>query len=113
MEDNPINQKVLLNHLTKIGHICKIANNGQEALERLYSDDKFDVILMDIQMPIMDGLECTQKIREREALLNAERRMPIIGKLNWKFNCETQNAKLETRNTKREMRRNVKFEIKI
>lgn len=64
-EDNAINQKLALRLLEKRGHSVVIANNGKEALARL-DEDIFDLILMDIQMPEMDGLEATAIIRERE-----------------------------------------------
>jgi hypothetical protein len=73
VEDNPINQKVALHLLGKWGHRVTVANNGQEALDRLESD-RFDVVLMDMQMPVMGGVEATQFIRRREA----ERGLPRL-----------------------------------
>ena len=64
-EDNAINQKVVVAMLEKLGHHPTIANNGKEALS-LSSERDFDVLLMDVQMPEMDGLTATQAIRERE-----------------------------------------------
>lgn len=64
-EDNPINQKVALHLLQKKGHTVVVAENGQEVLEKLKTED-FDLILMDVQMPVMNGFEATQKIREME-----------------------------------------------
>ncbi len=64
-EDNATNQKLALRLLEKRGHSVVIANNGKEALAKL-EDDIFDLILMDIQMPEMDGLEATGLIREKE-----------------------------------------------
>ncbi len=61
-EDNPINQKVAIHILKRLGYNIDIANNGIEALESLERQD-YDVILMDIQMPEMDGDEATHKIR--------------------------------------------------
>jgi osomolarity two-component system sensor histidine kinase NIK1 len=54
-----------------------IANNGVEAIER-FRENKFDIILMDIMMPVMDGLEATIKIREEEKLNNIKKRTPIV-----------------------------------
>jgi len=63
-EDNLINQKVLIGVLSKSPAVITVANNGQEALDILFSNNvKFDLILMDINMPIMDGYIATSKIR--------------------------------------------------
>ncbi len=68
VEDNEINQKILQNILKKSGIQISIANDGQEALNILSSLKKpIDLILMDISMPIMDGYEATQKIRQNPA----------------------------------------------
>ncbi len=66
VEDNPVNQTVASKMLQKAGHHVSIAANGKEALEQ-YDAREFDLILMDVQMPIMGGLEAAQAIRAREA----------------------------------------------
>ena len=73
VEDNAINQEIALELLTGIGLIVSIANNGQEALE-LLEQDTFDLILMDVQMPVMNGYQATQLIRQ-DARFNT---LPII-----------------------------------
>ncbi len=65
VEDHPTNQKLALGLLGKWGHIATLARNGQEALDIL-ATRSFDVILMDMQMPVMGGIEATQRIRARE-----------------------------------------------
>jgi PAS domain S-box-containing protein len=74
-EDNLVNQKLAHRLLEKEGHQVVIANNGREAVAAVESQT-FDVVLMDVQMPVMDGLEATALIRERER--GTDRRIPII-----------------------------------
>ena len=62
VEDNPINQKLMSSLLKKMGCIFDIAGNGQEAVLRV-QEKKYDVVLMDLQMPVMDGFEATGIIR--------------------------------------------------
>ncbi|MBM3301291.1 MAG: response regulator, partial [Deltaproteobacteria bacterium] len=74
-EDNPVNQKLAAKMLEKMGHTFAVASNGQEAL-RCLEREKFDLILMDVQMPVMDGIEATKAIRDHE--LSTGTHIPIV-----------------------------------
>lgn len=64
VEDNPVNQRVVLAMLRKRGYTIEIANNGQEALDMLEAATiPYDLVLMDVQMPVLDGLEATRILR--------------------------------------------------
>jgi PAS domain S-box-containing protein len=77
VEDNPVNRKVAVRLLEKQGHTVITANNGREALEVLDRLDwKIDLILMDVQMPEMDGYQATAAIRERESRMGGH--LPIV-----------------------------------
>jgi len=65
VEDNPVNQELALRLLERRSHQVVVANNGAEAVES-FDRDHFDVILMDMQMPVMGGIEATESIRSRE-----------------------------------------------
>ncbi len=74
-EDNLINQQLAVRLLEKSGHRVKVCDNGQDALS-LVETEKFDVVLMDVQMPVMDGIEACLAIRAREELRGGH--LPVI-----------------------------------
>jgi signal transduction histidine kinase/CheY-like chemotaxis protein/HPt (histidine-containing phosphotransfer) domain-containing protein len=74
-EDNRVNQAVASRHLAKLGHTLVKANNGQEAID-LLQQQTFDLVLMDVQMPELDGFIATKKIRAREKSTHGH--IPII-----------------------------------
>ncbi|HTW64248.1 MAG TPA: PAS domain S-box protein [Bryobacteraceae bacterium] len=74
-EDNVVNQRVAMRILEKQGHTVVVAADGKKALAAL-ERDRFDVILMDVQMPVMDGVEATAAIRERESVTGDH--IPIV-----------------------------------
>ncbi len=67
-EDNLVNQKVASIMIQKMGHEAVIANNGLEAIQ-LLEKQEFDLVLMDVQMPIVDGLKAAKTIRDRQSLV--------------------------------------------
>jgi len=74
-EDNPVNQQLAVRLLQKRGHTVVVAQDGVETLQAL-EQDRFDLVLMDVQMPRMGGLEATAKIRDREQ--GTGKRIPIV-----------------------------------
>src|SRR6185503_20556135 len=74
-EDNPVNQQLIRRLLEKWGHNAIVAHNGGEAIE-LLEDGSFDCVLMDLQMPEINGFEATAVIRARERM--SGRHIPII-----------------------------------
>jgi two-component system, sensor histidine kinase len=85
-EDDKINQKVLLKMLSEKGHNVDIANNGIEALN-LFQKEKYDVILMDIQMPEMNGIDAMIEIRKIE---KDEKQTPIIALTAYALNGDRE-----------------------
>ena len=75
VEDNPINQRVCIGMLTRLGHEVELAQDGFAAVE-VATRRRFDAILMDVQMPVLDGLQATQQIRDHE-LASGLARTPI------------------------------------
>ncbi len=75
VEDDETNRKAIAEMLQRLGHGCDLAANGEAAVRAL-ARREYDAVLMDYQMPVMDGFEATRRIREREKVLR--RRTPII-----------------------------------
>ena len=100
VEDSVIIQKATTRLLRNIGHSADIANHGMECLQRI-SEKRYDLILMDINMPVMDGLETIQRIREDEASASidsqleggAGRRQIVVG-ISADSDTETRDAAL-------------------
>jgi len=74
-EDNVVNQRLAMAVLRRRGHRVTLAQNGQDAVDAV-ARERFDVVLMDVQMPVMGGLEATERIRERERAAGGH--LPII-----------------------------------
>jgi CheY-like chemotaxis protein len=76
-EDNPVNQKVIIAMLKKLGATPHVANNGKEALTQLMANpDQFALVLLDCDMPVMDGYEAAAAIRDWERQ-QGRKRMPV------------------------------------
>lgn len=73
VDDDPVLRELLVQHLMQGGHVIDAAGNGAEALHRL-NEEPFDLVLSDVDMPAMDGLELARAMRSDPAL----RRMPLV-----------------------------------
>lgn len=77
VEDNPVNQIVASKMLEKLGLTYEVVNNGEEAINKLKQPHEFDIVLMDCQMPVMDGYDATEAWREYESETELKR-LPVI-----------------------------------
>jgi signal transduction histidine kinase/DNA-binding response OmpR family regulator len=89
-EDNPINQKLARHVLERAGHQVTMVGNGREAVQAT-ATTSFDVVLMDLQMPEMDGMEATAQIRARERT-SPTRRLPIVALTAHAMNGDEQRC---------------------
>ena len=76
VEDNLLNQKLLVKQLTTSGHDVLVANNGREALDQIQNHPGIDLVLLDREMPVLNGYECLQELRHSE--LGSDRHLPVI-----------------------------------
>jgi CheY-like chemotaxis protein len=91
VEDNKLNQRLMESSLRRFGFHIELAGNGLEAVERYQADPhKFSLIIMDIMMPVMDGLEATRQIRIFEQQNNL--RVPIIALTANTFNADRERC---------------------
>ncbi len=96
-EDNPVNQKLAEKMLAKAGHTVVTAHNGQEAYKRYTaSPDDFDLIFMDIQMPVMDGMAATREIRKFETIdrlqQSTNQKVPIVAMTGQAMDGDRENC---------------------
>lgn len=75
VDDHPINQRLMVSMLNKLGYEASVAEDGAEAVRMALEGDGYSMIFMDLQMPVMDGLEATERIREAQY---ADRQPPVI-----------------------------------
>ena len=88
-EDNEINQQVAAEFLQMRGHQVRIANNGTDVLQALAAE-RFDIILMDVQMPQMDGFQATAAIREKEKTTGDH--IPIVAMTGYAMKGDRQRC---------------------
>jgi two-component system CheB/CheR fusion protein len=88
-EDNEINQQLTMEFLERRGHAVELARNGLEVLSAL-ERERFDIILMDVQMPEMDGFQATAAIREREKTTGGH--MPIVAVTGYAMKGDKQRC---------------------
>lgn len=91
VEDNKLNQRLMESSLRRFGFHIELAGNGLEAVEKYQADPhQYSLIIMDIMMPVMDGLEATRQIRLFEQIHNL--RIPIIALTANTFNADRERC---------------------
>lgn len=94
VEDTPLNIKLVTKLLTALGHTVVVAENGKLAVDAV-KRESFDVVLMDVQMPVMDGLEATKEIRKWESGNNQQssiQRVPIVAMTAYAVNGDKEKC---------------------
>lgn len=91
VEDNELNQKFALAVLRKMGHTVEVAGNGLIGVEK-FKEKSFDMILMDIQMPEMNGIEATRAIRQLEELEGMGKHITIIAVTAFAMDQDKKNC---------------------
>ncbi|MFN8494330.1 MAG: ATP-binding protein [Caldilineaceae bacterium] len=90
-EDYPNNQRLTMIHLKKLGYAAHVVENGQAAVDAVvHSGDRYQLLLMDWQMPVMDGLEATKQIRQHEAENGGH--LPIVGMTANAFHSDRESC---------------------
>lgn len=90
-EDNDLNAKFLMAILKRLNYNVDLAVNGKICIEK-FLENNYDLILMDIQMPVMNGLDTTIKIRKLEQQMEEEHPIPIIAITAFAFEHDKQNC---------------------
>jgi len=91
VEDNKLNQRLMESSLRRFGFTIEVANNGQEAVDMYTANPgQYDLIIMDIMMPVMDGLEATRQIRIFEQ--KTGKKIPIIALTANTFNADRERC---------------------
>lgn len=78
VEDEPILQKVTTSQLKTLGYDFDVVSDGQEAVDKITSSQRYDLVLMDVELPSLNGLEATEIIRSHEAEIEKQSYVPII-----------------------------------
>ncbi len=91
VEDNDLNAKFASAILRRLNFNIDLAVNGRVCIEK-FLENNYDLILMDIQMPVMNGLEATREIRKLEQQLDVEQHVPIIAITAFAFEHDKQNC---------------------
>lgn len=78
VEDEPILQKVTTSQLKLLGYEFDVVSDGHEAVQKLTSSDHYALVLMDVELPVMNGLEATEQVRMHEVRIEKPSYIPII-----------------------------------